>query len=335
MRIAHVVVTDAFAGAERYVCDVANEQAARGHVVHVVGGEATRMRALLTATVRHHAGGQFAQAAATLGGTGRHDIVHAHMTAAEAVALVDRPVHRARLVCTRHFAQPRGSGPLGRAVTPLLRRVGARQVAISGFVAARLEAAPDLILCNGVTSQPDRPRTPSRRVLVAQRLSAEKDTPTALRAWQTAGLAEQGWTMEVAGEGTDRAALERLAAELGITGSTRFVGFDNQLGARMQQVDVLVATAPAEPLGLSVLEAMAGGLAVVAAAAGGHLETVGSVDGARLFAAGDSAALAEQLVALAADPVGCAAYGQALREVQRRCFTIERHVDLLLAEYTR
>ena len=335
MRIAHVVVTDAFEGAERYVCDVANEQAARGHAVHVVGGEPTRMRALLTADVRHQAGGHVAPAFAALCRTGRHDVVHAHMTAAEAVALVGRPVHRARLVCTRHFAQPRGSGPLGRAVTPLLRRLGARQVAISSFVADRLETAPDLILRNGVASQPDRPRTPSRRVLVAQRLSAEKDTPTALRAWQTTGLAEQGWTLEVAGEGTDRAALERLATELGIAGSTRFVGFDSRLGARMDQVDVLVATAPAEPLGLSVLEAMAGGLAVVAAAAGGHLETVGSVDGARLFPPGNSEALAEQLLKLAEDPAGCAAYGQALREVQRRCFTIERHVDLLLAEYTR
>ena len=47
MRVAHVVVTNAFAGAERDDCDVADEQGACGHVVHVVGEGSTRMRDLL------------------------------------------------------------------------------------------------------------------------------------------------------------------------------------------------------------------------------------------------------------------------------------------------
>ena len=45
----------------------------------------------------------------------------------------------------------------------------------------------------------------------------------------------------------------------------------------------LVAPCPIEAFGLSVVEAMARSLPVVAAAAGAHLETVGSVDGAALF----------------------------------------------------
>src|SRR4051812_8843820 len=39
MRIAHVVVTNNFAGVERYVSSVAIELALRGHEVAVVGGD--------------------------------------------------------------------------------------------------------------------------------------------------------------------------------------------------------------------------------------------------------------------------------------------------------
>ena len=47
LHVVHVVVTDAFAGVERYVCQVANGLAARGHRVEVVGGEPARMAAEL------------------------------------------------------------------------------------------------------------------------------------------------------------------------------------------------------------------------------------------------------------------------------------------------
>ena len=42
-----MVVTDAFAGVERYVCQVANGLAARGHRVDAIGGDPDRMRAEL------------------------------------------------------------------------------------------------------------------------------------------------------------------------------------------------------------------------------------------------------------------------------------------------
>jgi glycosyltransferase involved in cell wall biosynthesis len=58
----------------------------------------------------------------------------------------------------------------------------------------------------------------------------------------------------------------------------------------------------AEPFGLVVVEGMAAGLPVVASAAGGPLEVItDGVDG-RLFPPGDIAALADILMALAADP---------------------------------
>ena len=54
----------------------------------------------------------------------------------------------------------------------------------------------------------------------------------------------------------------------------------------MRAAGVLLAPRTDEAFGLSVVEAMARGLPVVAAGSGAHLETVGSVPGAALFRAG-------------------------------------------------
>ncbi len=66
--MTHVVVTDNFAGVERYVCQVANGLADRGHRVDVIGGEPGRMRSELDPAVSHRpAVGLAAGARALLG----------------------------------------------------------------------------------------------------------------------------------------------------------------------------------------------------------------------------------------------------------------------------
>ena len=71
---------------------------------------------------------------------------------------------------------------------------------------------------------------------------------------------------------------------------------------------VVLAPAPAEPFGLSVVEAMAHGLAVVAAEGGAHTETVGD-DGCSSRRATPAAARA--LVRLADDRASAAGRGRA------------------------
>ena len=337
--IVHIVITHDFAGTERYVCDVAARQAAHGHDVVVIGGDPARMVHELGPHVHHMIGGTPRDAITSLARLGQRDVVHAHMTLAEAAALLTRPRHRGRIVATRHFAQHRGSSLLGRAVTPMLRWSGALQIAISDFVAHRLERRPDLVLHNGVAND-DRVNTADgadeapKRVLLAQRLSPEKDSRTALKAWGLAGLGTRGWTLEIAGEGVERPALEALAIELGIAESTRFIGFDQQIRSRMRNAAAFIATAPAEPLGLAVLEAMSCGLPVLAAGSGGHCETVGSAAQPMLFRPGHAQELANLLSTLETSPNSVAAYGLRLREVQRTRFNIDRHVSRLLVIYT-
>ena len=164
------------------------------------------------------------QALRSLHRVGRRDVCHAHMTLAEAVAVAARPLHRAPVVATRHFAARRGASRGGRLLAPWIARGLARQIAVSDFVASELERPPDAVILNGVPPSPCLWRSSSRSVLVLQRLEPEKDTVTALRAWKASRLVEEGWVMRVVGDGSERVALEAWTTSEGVEGVT-FAGW--------------------------------------------------------------------------------------------------------------
>ena len=335
LRIAHVVATDEFAGTERYVCDVANDLSRRGHDVRVYGGERASMLAALSSSVPWEPAPDTAAAVRALVRGGRVDVVHSHLGHADFAASVAAPVTGGARISTRHILTPRG---IGRLSAPVGRAVRARlfEVAVSEFVATGVRPRSDAVILNGVPAVPDRPHdaAPTQRaVLVAHRLVPEKGTDDALRAWAAADLAAHGWELWIAGRGPDEERLRALVEELGTASSVRFLGWVEDMPALLDQVQVFLATSPAEPLGLSVLEAMAHGVAVVASDAGGHRETVGSVPGAALYQPGEPASAAAALEALAADEDGRRAYGEALRSAQRERFTITALVDALEVLY--
>jgi glycosyltransferase involved in cell wall biosynthesis len=114
----------------------------------------------------------------------------------------------------------------------------------------------------------------------------------------------------LAGEGEEEAALHALAAELGIEGRVRFLGWRRDPAALLDRADVLVVPSRQEALGLTVLEAWAQGIPVVASETPGaryliEPETSGLLvpreDPAALAGAVarvlDSPSLAERLVA--------------------------------------
>lgn len=336
MRISHVLVSDSFAGTERYVCEVTGELVRRGHDVVVVGGSPEVMPGLLAEGIRWRPGSSPREALRTVSLGGRRDIVHTHETKADFVAAASWIATGGRQVSTRHILASRGFRPSARRAARLVRSRIVREVAVSEFVAAALGESIDDVLVNGLTVVPEVAATQdSRTVLVAQRLEAEKDTATAVRAWAASALGDRGWRLEIAGSGPESVALQALSAQLGVSDSVDFLGWVPDMAARYLASAVFVATAPAEPLGLSVLEAMARAVPVVATDAAGHRETVGTATAARLFPVGDAQVCARRLVELADDGAARAAYGAELRALQRKSFSIEAHVDGLERIYDR
>ena len=336
LRVAQVVATDAFAGTERYVASLAAGLARLGADVVVIGGSSKRMPAALVEAgteARHIPASGLAEAYRGLRSLRSLDLVHAHLTTAEVAATAAFPsCSRAAVVSTRHIAARRGSSPAGRLAAVWVRARLDGQIAPSQYVAARVDGACR-VLPTGVPDAPlgahDHPV-----VLVAQRLEAEKDTATALRAWAESDLASNGWELHIAGSGSDERALRALASQLGLDGACRFLGQVEDISVHFARAGAFLATATGEPFGLSVVEAMATGLPVVAAAAGGHLETVGPVAGAALFQPGDHAGAAALLRRLIDGPEARVTYGRQLRERQQREYSLCNFAAAVSAWYT-
>jgi glycosyltransferase involved in cell wall biosynthesis len=319
---------------ERYLTYLAPELARRGHTVSVVGGDPDAMaRALVGTGVATTPASTTAQVFRGALASPRPDVLHSHMTAADAAGVaaslrIARPV-----VSTLHFAGGRGHSRLTRATYGVLRTRLARETAVSSYVAAGSGGRP-IVLPTGIPrptppAADDPPVAREPVVLVAQRLEPEKRTEIALHAWAESGLAERGWQLVVAGRGSQADALRRLAERLGHADAVAFVGHDPDLSTRMARASILLAPTPNEAFGLTVVEAMAHELPVVAAAGGGHLETVGPVSPDALYPADDPRAAADRLRQLADSADDRLALGAKLRDRFESEYTIEHHVDRL------
>lgn len=325
MRITHVVVTDAYAGVEAHVARLARAQAEAGHDVTVVGGATAAMRGATGDGVGLRPGTTVAEARRSLAAGSRPDVVHAHMTAAETAACLWTPVlaRRVPLVVTRHFALVRGRSAAGRVVAHVIRRTVAAQIAISRYTQERIDG-PSAVIAAGVEERP-HPRAAALRssvVLVASRLEPEKRVDAGVRAFAASGLAGQGWRLAVAGTGSLEVATKELVAGLGLDGAVDLLGHRDDVADLMADAAVLLAPTPGEHFGLSVLEAMASGVPVVADGSGGHVESLGAAGEPGLYATGDVADAARRLRALADDPGLRDRYGAALQVRQRAEFSL-------------
>jgi glycosyltransferase involved in cell wall biosynthesis len=187
----------------------------------------------------------------------------------------------------------------------------------SPFGAHLLEQAygrPAIVLPHGVDFElPDPVQVVTTRAafgldadllaITVNHLHPRKRIDLFLRALAAARQAGHDVAGVVVGDGPERDALEALAAELKLTGHVHFAGFvpDGDLPAHYAAADVYVHTGLQESFGLSVIEASALGLPVIAVAEGGPTSTVrDGITG--LLVPADPAALATALGRLAADP---------------------------------
>lgn len=134
-----------------------------------------------------------------------------------------------------------------------------------------------------------------------------------------------GVRLLVAGEGSERLALERLAESLGVAAMVEFMGLVSDMPQFWRHADVAVLPSAEfiESCPMVVLEAMAAGLPVVATRNGGVGELVVDGESGILVRPRSPCALAEGLARYARDP--------ALREMHgsagRRRVAAEFHLD--------
>ncbi|MGH9797214.1 MAG: glycosyltransferase [Candidatus Polarisedimenticolia bacterium] len=148
-------------------------------------------------------------------------------------------------------------------------------------------------------------------------LVAHKDQLLILEAGRriAARLPRLHWV--IVGEGEMRQEIEARAAAGGLAGRVHLLGYVNDPLRQIAGADFLVLTSRKEGLGNALLEAMALGVPVIAAEAGGMPEIVRGDSGIRI-PPGDPDALAEAMVRLASDPEERRRYSARGREEVRR-----------------
>ena len=137
----------------------------------------------------------------------------------------------------------------------------------------------------------------------------------------------------IAGDGELRGPLERQAAELGIAGRVRFLGYRKDVPDLLNMFDVFVMSSHMEGLCTSLLDAMAMRLPVVATNAGGIPEIVRDGETGLLVESKNPAAIAEGIVKLIKDRQLAARLSERGRQVVEEEFSAGAMVDKTLAIY--
>jgi glycosyltransferase involved in cell wall biosynthesis len=132
-----------------------------------------------------------------------------------------------------------------------------------------------------------------------------------LKAMETVLRDKSAMRVLLIGGGALTSQFRSFVRERGLDESIRFTGKMPyaSLLEHLQAADIYVSSSHSDGTSVSLLEAMASGLSAVLTDVPSNLEWVQSGVNGEIVPRGDHAALAQQVLALAADPVRNAAYG--------------------------
>jgi glycosyltransferase involved in cell wall biosynthesis len=142
-----------------------------------------------------------------------------------------------------------------------------------------------------------------------------------------------GLRLEVAGDGSLLAALNKEAGSLGVSERVSFLGWREDLPLVMAGWDIFSLPSLDEGFGVAALEAMAAGLPVVASAVGGLPELVREGETGFLFPAGAPTELASSARELVNDRDKRFSMGIAGRRRAAQHFSVTQMVDRMIAVY--
>jgi sugar transferase (PEP-CTERM/EpsH1 system associated) len=135
------------------------------------------------------------------------------------------------------------------------------------------------------------------------------------------------------GDGPLRAEAEALLAQAGAAELAWLPGERRDVPEVMRGLDCFVLPSLAEGISNTILEAMSSGLPVIATEVGGNPDLIEHGRTGLLVPAGDAAALAQALQALATDPARAQALGRAARRQVEREFSLAAMVGAYQALY--
>ena len=342
MRILQVCSVTTFGGGERHLADLSHALADLGHEVYAASVPGSPLWSELSFLSNGRtlvlSRGNYVKKLTSLAAFVRShgiEIVHAHAARDyHLAALAVRLAPRARFVLTRHVLFP--LRPINR---PLLKSAG-RVIAVSRAVAESLrrngviDSSKITVVHNGIdTDRFNQSVTGSDELPIVVgtvgHLAPIKGHDIFLRAAALIAARRPEVRFVVIGEDKSprmdhRRSLENLIAELGLSKVVTMPGWRDDMPAVLSSLTLFVSAARSEPFGLAIVEAMAAGLPVIAAASEGALEIIEDGLSGKLVAVDDPEALAQAINDLLDDPLERSRLGRNALLAARERYSLAR-----------
>lgn len=359
LSLLHVAAPAAAGGLESVVRELSVGLAARGHRVALLavmdagappppllGSVAAQGVSVVPVSLRARAYLQEGRAVRRTIAEFLPDVVHTHGYRPDLIG--GRVAVQERVPWITTFHGFTGGGPKNRTYEWAQRRQArraTRAIAVSEGIRARLldsglSPARIELLPNAWSARPVLGREAARARLGIEgtppiigwvgRLSPEKGADLFLMALSL--MRSAAWHAAVVGEGPEGERLRRLASRLGIGDRVAWLGMVPEAHQLFPAFDAWVLSSRTEGTPMTLFEAMAAGVPIVATAVGGVPDVV-SGDEACLVPAEDPAALAGALAGLLANPAATSRRRDAARARLEAAFGIEPWLDAHEALY--
>jgi glycosyltransferase involved in cell wall biosynthesis len=369
MNVALFTDSDAFAGTERHMLELAEGLVGEG-LRPAVACPARSPLASLAGRAGHQVieiekrgalDFRAVMALRRLLREGELDLIHSHNGRTHLIStLAAVAAGRGAIVTTQHFIAPGRVGRRGLAAKAAKtlhgwasRRTGgliAVSTAVSRAVLERGDFPAELVavIPNGIAAVdlglmplPEIVReklgvaVKAPLLVCAARLEPEKDIDILITAMKQVVAVHPDAVCIIAGGGSLRDVLEAQVRSAGLSNSVRLLGHRRDVIALMRAADVFVLPSRAEPFGLVLLEAMGLACPVIATNAGGPAEIVVDGETGLLVPPRDPQVLAEKIKQLLDNPEDREALGQASLRRFEACYTASRMAKATAAVYRR
>lgn len=303
MNIALIITGLGMGGAERQVCDLTDQFIENGHQVLLISLTGETVNRPLSDKI-DVVGLNMAKTpfgfikaywqARKLIQRFKPDVVHSHMIHANLFArLLCLTVSIPKLICTAHSSNEGGGGRmLAYRLTDRLCDISTNVSQEAVDISVKRGAVPAnriIVMHNGIDTKRftfnkagrDQLRSElgltstTPLILAVGRLTAAKDYPNLLSAFQQIIVAGSLAQLAIIGSGEEQVKLTTMVAELGLNERVHFLGLRRDVQHWMSAADLYVMSSAWEGMPLVLLEAMACERLVVATDCGGVKEVVG------------------------------------------------------------
>jgi L-malate glycosyltransferase len=352
MKILQICSARQLGGGEKHLADLANGLARRGHDVYAALIPGSPLLAELSSVIKQNIVELPMRNSLNVGSAlklarfvRQHEIeiVHAHVARDYPLAALAARRAGAPLVLTRHVLFP-----LSRIHRVTLRRTS-RVIAVSQAVAEGLQAQglfdPEKVvrIHNGIdvdrfvkgreaVAGHEETAGKKFRVGMIGHLAPIKGPEDFIRAAAIVCGVRDDVEFVVAGEdksrsGEHRRRLEKLIDELGLNRRVSLPGWVEDVASILPTFDLFVSPSRSEPFGLSIVEAMAAGVSVIATMSEGACEIIEDDQTGGLVPVGDVEALASAIGEFLSDAKKRNRLSDNARRAVRERFSLARMLE--------